>query len=170
MVKHTRQRWNNFWVAFDRFGRHGRPLCGLDRFCGVLTGVASTEKCWDQWLWLVYFGVLGRCNGHYAAKFQFDIATIHWTHDWFHPHFLDLRASTMRCQEITMGTMRCQEITMGLVLGRGFCGLYEQFDEVLCDVKKLLWELCDVKKLLWDVKKLFICDDSIQGWGSSRWV
>ena len=54
---------------------------------------------------------------------------------------------------------------MGLVLGRGFCGLHEQFDEVLCEVKNLLWELCDVKKLLWDVKKLFICDDSIQGWG-----
>ena len=57
----------------------------------------------------------------------------------------------MRCLEITMVTMRGQEITMGSVLGWGSYGLYEQSDEVLCDVKKLLWELCDVKKLLWDV-------------------
>ena len=57
----------------------------------------------------------------------------------------------MRCLEITMVTMRGQEITMGSVLGWGSYGLYEQSDEVLCDVKKLLWEPCDVKKLLWDV-------------------
>ena len=72
--------------------------------------------------------------------------------------------TTMRCQEITMVTMRRQEITTGSVLGWGSCGLYEQFEEVLCDIKKLLEELSDVKKLLWDAKKLIMWDDSILSW------
>ena len=63
-----------------------------------------------------------------------------------------------------MVTMQVQEITMESVLGWGSCGLYEQFEEVLCDIKKLLEELSDVKKLLWDAKKLIMWDDSILSW------
>ena len=86
---------------------------------------------------LVYIGVQGRRKNHHAAKFQFDIATIHRIRDWFHPHFFDLRASTKRCQEITMGTMQCQETTMGTM----------RCQEVTMGRQKLI-----------------ICDDSIMGW------